>query len=56
MTSSPLDEQGQTTGKNAAPADKPDVTSRIERARRQLAPAADEQAPSDSRWQNWYSR
>ena len=37
-------------------AEKPDVASRIERARRQLAPAKDERAPSDSRWQNWYSR
>jgi len=37
-------------------ADKRDVTGRIERARRQLAPAKDERVPSDSRWQNWYSR
>jgi hypothetical protein len=56
MVNAPTHEQARPAGQDTAPADRPDVASRIERARRQLAPAKDERAPSDSRWQNWYSR
>ena len=38
-----------------APA-QPEVSDRIERARRQLPAAAPDREPGDSRWQNWYSR
>lgn len=50
------EEQGQATGGSPAPTDKSEITSRIERARRQLAPATTQGPSSDSRWQNWYSR
>ncbi|MGD9512003.1 MAG: hypothetical protein AB7I59_12050 [Geminicoccaceae bacterium] len=53
---SPSQDQVASVGHVAAPAERPDLASRIERARRQLAPATEERAPCDSRWQNWYSR
>jgi hypothetical protein len=56
MMTSPPQEQVSSVVHVAAPAERPDLAGRIERARRQLAPAKEERAPSDSRWQNWYSR
>ncbi len=55
-----MDKQAPThaepTVVRAEAATRPEVSDRIERARRQLPAAAPDRESGDSRWQNWYSR